>query len=60
MKRSNTSVRTNRLVKKQESAGKKSRYAQKFASGNQMYGPGCCAHSHIVRNRRPVVEGEQA
>lgn len=23
----------------------KSRYAKKFRNGNQMYGPGCCAHS---------------
>ena len=23
---------------------KKSRYKEKFDNGNQMYGPGCCAH----------------
>ena len=30
--------------KTQGSIGDKSKYARKRAAGNQMYGPGCCAH----------------
>jgi hypothetical protein len=26
------------------SPSKRSKYAEKVAAGNQMYGPGCCAH----------------
>lgn len=36
--------------------GFKSKYARKRASGRQMYGPGCCAHSvtneQVERRRR--------
>lgn len=30
----------------------KSKYAKKVAAGNQMYGPGCCAHSRVVRRHQ--------
>lgn len=29
-------------------AQKKSKYATKRASGNMMYGPGCCAHDRVI------------
>ena len=30
--------------------GVKSKYARKRATGNQMYGPGCCAHKIRLTN----------
>lgn len=30
--------------------GSKSKYAQKKARGNQMYGPGCCGHHLKTRH----------
>lgn len=41
MKRNQSTVRT---VRKSKKDGKSSTYAAKVANGNQMYGPGCCAH----------------
>lgn len=39
-----------------EKPGDESKYAKKKASGKQLYGPGCCAHSvtpaEIVRAQR--------
>ncbi len=29
-----------------------SKYAQKVRAGNQMYGPGCCAHTIITERNR--------
>lgn len=28
----------------EQASGQESEYAKKVAAGNQMYGPGCCAH----------------
>jgi hypothetical protein len=31
-------------IEHQKKVGHTSKYAQKVRAGNQMYGPGCCAH----------------
>lgn len=50
MKRNRAMVRAGRRVAAgQEGAAGNSRYAKKVQGGNQMYGPGCCAHSLDVR-----------
>lgn len=37
--------------------GKRSKYAAKVASGRQLYGPGCCAHTtKVVRSYNGVSE----
>lgn len=43
----------------------KSRYAKKVKAGNQMYGPGCCAHrislwSRGARVEQPVTDEQEA
>jgi len=40
MKRNQSTVRQAH----HKARGKRSRYAEKQARGQQMYGPGCCAH----------------
>jgi hypothetical protein len=50
MKRNRVNTQSNRLKKTTKG---KSKYAAKLASGNQMYGPGCCAHK---RKSRVMVE----
>jgi len=50
MKRNKNSTRA---MRKQTSAKDNgtSRYALKHRSGRMMYGPGCCGHSKISKNR---------
>ena len=47
MKRNQESNRKNRrkVSAKYLAGGGNSKYARKVKSGNQMYGPGCCAHT---------------
>lgn len=40
MKRNQQTIKT-----AHRKGGKRSKYAAKKEAGNQMYGPGCCAHS---------------
>ena len=60
MKRNRNNVTAGRRKK----ANKRSRYAEKVARGNQMYGPGCCAHSRTSRAEKfvsqPVTETSDA
>jgi hypothetical protein len=52
--------RTKRLTRVQRIAAGKgsdksqgtSKYAQKVRSGNQMYGPDCCAHSVVINRHQ--------
>lgn len=53
MKRNQQSVRIGHMAKGTPAG--KSKYAQKVRSGNQMYGPGCCAHK-ISRERVLVAK----
>ena len=36
-----------KTVRTNEKPVGKSKYAKKVRSGNQMYGPGCCAHGRV-------------
>jgi hypothetical protein len=38
-------------AKPRKGRAKRSAYATKVASGRQMYGPGCCAHTRVVSRR---------
>ena len=52
MKHNNASLRATRHSKRTKG---KSKYAAKVQAGNQMYGPGCCAHTvpeSRLRDRR--------
>lgn len=51
MKRNMNTVTAGRRVK----AGGRSKYATKVASGNQLYGPGCCAHT---RTAEQIAKGK--
>ena len=42
MKRNKQTIR---VAHRQARRKGRSRYAEKRAAGNQMYGPGCCAHT---------------
>jgi hypothetical protein len=54
MKRNNQTVRSGRRTR----SNGKSKYAAKRASGNMMYGPGCCGHSYAItaEDRRKWAE----
>lgn len=43
-------------MKKRSGDNKRSRYAEKKARGNQMYGPGCCAHTITATQIQNVKE----
>ncbi len=49
MKRNQSTV----ILGRRRKANSMSRYAAKVASRNQMYGPGCCAHTRQTRHAVP-------
>lgn len=59
MKRSTLRAAAVASIKKGGGHRKRSRYAAKVARGNQMYGPGCCAHTLVVRNRPRQLDGDE-
>lgn len=54
MKRNQSTIRAAHV--KGRSSSKKSKYAQKVASGKQMYGPDCCAHTRRTPYRTPMPD----
>lgn len=47
----------------EQTKGRESKYAKKVAEGNQMYGPGCCAHkvtpAQIAAAKKRAAEEER-
>lgn len=51
---------TNKATRQKNRGRNASKYASKLARGNQMYGPGCCAHTQRVRGGIQDYQGESS